>query len=49
MTNVMNLEDRILTKEVFELSKDVLKDSIVRSTELNFFMSFIFQGLVCGL
>ena len=47
--NVMNLEQLMLGKDVFELSQDVLKESIVRSTELNFFMSFIFQGLVCGL
>jgi hypothetical protein len=47
--NVMNLEQLMLEKDVFELSQDVLKESIVRSTELNFFMSFIFQGLVCGL
>ena len=47
--NVMNLEQLMLGKDVFELSQDVLKESFVRSTELNFFMSFIFQGLVCGL
>jgi hypothetical protein len=47
--NVMNLEELMLGKDAFELSQDVLKESIVRSTELNFFMSFIFQGLVCGL
>ena len=47
--NMMNLELRILERDVFDLSQDVLKESIVSSTEVNFYMSFIFQGLVCGM
>lgn len=31
-SNVMNLEQVILKEEIFDLSQDVLKESIVRST-----------------
>lgn len=31
-SNVMNLEQLMLKEEIFDLSQDVLKESIVRST-----------------
>lgn len=49
INNIMKLEKKILKREVFELEQDVLRDTVARTKSVNFFMSLIFQGLMCGL